>query len=93
MRRAGADGVNEDENGITPPNVTAMTVEPARSGTGWSVIIEQGNGDVIKTLELTEMERIQLAAMICTELGEPPTLLHLGFVDFSRAEPERADAT
>jgi coenzyme F420-reducing hydrogenase beta subunit len=74
--------VNEDEHGITPANVTAITID--RPGRDWRVIIEQGNGDVIKMFELTEMERVQLACMICTDPGTPPLLDSVGFVDFDR---------
>ena len=73
--------MNEDDRGITPPGVTAITVE-SRSP-GWLVTIEQGNGDVIKTLDLTELERLQLAAM----LGFEPGTVRIGsleFVDVSR---------
>lgn len=80
--------MNEDERGITPADVTAITVEPLGEpgiqSRSWRVVIEQGNGDVIKMFELTEMERIQLAAMLCSEPGTPPLLDHVGFVDFSR---------
>ena len=37
--------MNEDERGITPADVTSITVD--RPGRDWRVIIEQGNGDVI----------------------------------------------
>jgi hypothetical protein len=69
--------VNENEQGITPANVTAMTLE--RRGSGWFVIIEQGNGDVIKTLELTDLERLQLGLLLD---GYP--VRHVEFVDFTR---------
>ena len=39
---------------ITPADETAMTIE--RQGSGWFITIEQGNGDVIRTLKLTEKE-------------------------------------
>jgi hypothetical protein len=68
--------VNEDEHGITPPNVTAITID--RPGRDWRVIIEQGNGDVIKMFELTEMERVQLGFM----LPLPALADHVGFVGF-----------
>jgi len=71
------EAVNEDEAGITPPSVTAMTVE--RRGPGWLVTIEQGNGDVIKTLELTDHERLQLGMLLD---GGPAR--HVEFADFSR---------
>jgi hypothetical protein len=74
--------MNEDERGITPANVTAITID--RPGRDWQVIIEQGNGDVIKMFELTEMERVQLATMICTDPGEPPLIDGISFVDFDR---------
>lgn len=76
--------MNEDERGITPANVTAMTVE--RDGDLWWVIIEQGNGDVLKDIKLTDLERLQLAMMLETVgqfSGEP---MHLDFIDVSRAE-------
>jgi hypothetical protein len=81
--------VNEDEHGITPANVTAMTVEPKDSG--WLVTIEQGNGDVIKTVELTEMERRQLGCLLDVpgiayrpSSGSGSGALHVEFVDFTR---------
>lgn len=70
--------MNEDERGITPPDVTAMALEPAADG--WRVTIEQGNGMVIKELDLTEMERAQLAMM----LSGPPGITLVEFVDFTR---------
>lgn len=72
--------MNEDERGITPADSTSMSIQ-ARDGRWW-VIIEQGNGDVIKDIELTEMERVQLAAMLCTEPGQPPTIRDLSFLDY-----------
>jgi hypothetical protein len=71
--------MNEDEHGITPPDVTAITVEPA--GSGWLITIEQGNGNVIKTVELTEMERMQLGMMLDSFPGRSGSV---SFVDFSR---------
>ena len=68
--------MNEDERGITPANVTSMTLE--RRGPGWQVIIEQGNGDVIKILELTDFERWQLGAMLDQRIDS------ITFVDFWR---------
>ncbi len=70
--------MNEDENGITPANVTAMTMD--RVGRDWQVVIEQGNGNVIKMFELTEMERVQLAFM----LGSEPGTYHVSFMDVTR---------
>ena len=71
--------MNEDEHGITPANVTAITVDcPGRD---YRVIIEQGNGNVIKMLELTDGERVQLAFMLESAQASP---LHVSFVDFSR---------
>lgn len=73
--------VNEDERGITPANVTAITVEPWQGG--WLVTIEQGNGDVVKTIELTSFERTQLAGLL---QGDAVTgSVHLEFVDIFRA--------
>ena len=74
--------MNEDERGITPADVTAISVEPKDGG--WLVIIEQGNGDAVKTLELTEMERVQLALMLCTEPGTPVAITEVSFLDFAR---------
>ena len=83
--------MNEDERGITPANVTAMTLEPHDGG--WLVTIEQGNGAVIKTLELTDWERAQLACMLDTPGityrpgPSPGAALHVEFVDFGRCPP------
>ena len=74
--------MNEDERGITPANVTSISVD--RDGRSWWVVIEQGNGDVIKDFRLTEMERIQLATMLCTDPGKPPLLNSVSFLDFTR---------
>jgi len=74
--------VNEDEHGITPPNVTAMTIEP--QGGDWLITVEQGNGDVIKQVSLTEMERLQLASLLEFDYNTPPCTQHLSFVDFTR---------
>jgi hypothetical protein len=78
--------VNEDERGITPADVTAITLEPLDGGKNWRVTIEQGNGDVIKTFDLTEMERIQLGLMLDSDPGKPPFVGHVSFLDFSRAD-------
>ena len=74
--------MNEDENGVTPANVTAMTIQPARSDHGWWVIIEQGNGAVIKYIELTPMEAMQLSCMLSAYGTTSP--VHVEFVDVSR---------
>jgi hypothetical protein len=74
--------VNEDERGITPANVTSISI--SRSGNLWWVIIEQGNGDVLKDIRLTEMERIQLGMMLDSEPGKPPLADRVSFVDFTR---------
>lgn len=74
--------MNEDERGITPPDVTSISVD--RDGNGWWVVIEQGNGDMIKDIRLTEMERIQLGLMLDSEPGTPPLLDSVSFLDFSR---------
>lgn len=76
--------MNEDALGITPANVTAMTLE--QDGPGWLVTIEQGNGAVIKTLELTYMERAQLGMML-----DNHGVRHVEFVDFSRPEPRQPE--
>lgn len=73
--------MNEDERGITPADVTAITLEKLDGG-DWRVVIEQGNGVVVKMFELTDMERIQLAMML-----ENVSLAHVSFVDFR--EPVR----
>ena len=74
--------MNEDERGVTPPDVTAMSVE-YRDGLWW-VIVEQGNGDLIKEIELTDMERAQLACLLETGDGNRPRVRHVEFVDVSR---------
>lgn len=85
--------MNEDERGITPANVTAITIErrvmpefgdlgELSGNSDWLVTIEQGNGDVIKTIQLTEMERMQLAALL--EMASTGTV-HLDFIDIHRA--------
>lgn len=75
-----AADVNEDERGITPADVTSMTVEPLE-GKNWRVIIEQGNGDVIKVFDLTEMERVQLGLMLDSDPGKPPLIDSISFLD------------
>ena len=79
--------MNEDERGITPPDVTAMTME-LRNG-NWHVTIEQGNGDVIKEIELTIMERIQLAAMLAFDPCAG-SATHIDFVDVYRSAGSQA---
>ena len=85
--------MNENERGITPPDVTAMTLEHLDAG-GWRVTIEQGNGDVLKTIGLTEMERVQLGLML-SYASPVPCPVHVSFVDFDRgrAEPYPAGRT
>ena len=83
--------MNEDERGITPADVTAITVAPWGAG-HWLVTIEQGNGDVIKTVELTEMERIQLGLMLGEKMGEV-AVEHCSFLDPIRAGHAAAAAT
>lgn len=77
--------MNEDERGITPPDVTSMTID--RAGRGWRVIIEQGNGDVIKMFELTDIERVNLSLMLDFESGGSPQMDAVSFVDFTREVP------
>ena len=75
--------MNEDENGITPPDVTAMTLD--LRGGNWHVTIEQGNGDVIKEIELTPMESVQLGMMLSGDTTyTAPTV---EFVDVTRKVP------
>ena len=72
--------MNEDINGITPANVTAMTLE--RNHGQWRLTIERGNGDSVQTLNLTEQERMTLACLL-----EPaPAGSHsaMQFVDLTR---------
>jgi hypothetical protein len=76
--------MNEDARGITPANVTAMTLE--RDGPRWLVTIEQGNGDVIKTLELTYMERAQLGMLLDGPME------HVEFADHTRSGQSRLAA-
>jgi len=70
--------VNEDERGITPADVTAITLDVVE-GRSWHVTIEQGNGDVLKDIELTWVEGLQLAAMIDSRVTS------VSFVDVIRA--------
>lgn len=72
--------VNEDERGITPANVTAITVSQVSQG--WRVIIERGNGDHVQMVVLTEMERIQLGSILSSEPGRPPVTGRIPFVEF-----------
>lgn len=72
--------MNEDERGITPADSTSISIQ-TRNGRWW-VIIEQGNGDLIKDIELTEMERVQLGSMLCTEPLQPPFLRDVSFLDY-----------
>lgn len=73
--------MNEDERGITPADVTAMTAE--RCDDGWQITVEQGNGDVVKLITLTDMERIQLSIMLD---GAPGEIFaeHCSFLDPTR---------
>ena len=68
--------MNEDERGITPADVTAISIQ--LTDNLWWVIIEQGNGDVIKEIKLTELEPLQLSAM----LGPLPGAVVLDSVEF-----------
>jgi hypothetical protein len=70
--------MNEDERGITPADVTAITLE-SLAGLNWRVTIEQGNGDVVKMFELTDMERVQLGLML-----DGLVVDRVSFVDFTR---------
>lgn len=76
--------MNEDEHGITPANVTSMTLE--QDGPGWLVTIEQGNGNVVKTLDLTYMERAQLGMLLDGPME------HVEFVDHTRPPTASAPA-
>jgi len=71
--------MNEDARGITPANVTAMTLE--RNGPGWLVTVERGNGDSIQTMNLTLLEGAQLGMMLSGGNWAP---LHVDFVDHTR---------
>jgi hypothetical protein len=55
--------VNEDERGITPANVTAMTVE-AIDDYSARAVVERGNGDSIQLIELTTQEWWALSCML-----------------------------
>lgn len=76
--------MNEDENGITPPDVTAMTLD-LRDG-NWHVTIEQGNGDAIKEIELTPMEAAELGMMLSGGTTYS-SATHADFVDVTRKVP------
>ena len=71
--------MNEDERGITPANVTAMTLE--KDGTLWRLTVERGNGDSIQTMSLTLMEGAQLGMMLSGGNWAP---LNVEFVDHTR---------
>lgn len=84
--------MNEDERGITPQDVTAITIE-RKDGKpvtltegGWLVTIEQGNGDAVKLVELTETERLQLVMVLDFPPLADPAVSHCGFVDFTRSD-------
>ena len=73
--------MNEDEQGITPANVTAMTVEPRDDG--WMVVVERGNALSVQVLTLTGMEREQLACLL--EMSKnTPYAVSCEFVDVLR---------
>jgi hypothetical protein len=55
--------VNEDEHGITPANVTAMTVEAIDDHSA-RIVVERGNGDSIQLIELTTQERWTLSFLL-----------------------------
>ena len=59
-----------------------MTID--RPGRDWRVIIEQGNGDVIKMLDLTDIERVNLSLMLDFESGGSPPMDAVSFTDFTR---------
>jgi hypothetical protein len=71
--------MNEDEHGVTPAKVTAITVEAVKDP-GWLVTIERGNGGDVQLVRLTDLERVQLAGM----MENPAGLIHAEFVDVSR---------
>lgn len=66
---------------MTPADVTAISVNRDDDGLWW-IIVEQGNGDVIKDIKLTDMERMQLACMIDPCLPSRET--DVCFVDLDR---------
>ena len=75
--------MNEDERGITPANVTAMTIQP--HGDFWEVVIEQGTQPVAvlrapEPVRRTSSECIALAKAHEDETGKAP------FVDADFAE-------
>lgn len=83
--------MNEDERGITPPDVTAMSIEAV--GDSWMVIIEQGNGDLVKTIELTDMERLQLLLVLDFDPSGDPSVHDVSFVDFDRSADDQEAVT
>lgn len=70
--------MNEDQHGITPASETSMTVD-YRDGGGCHVTIEQGNGDVVKTMLLTGLERSHLAMLLQADSRTMP--VRLSFTD------------
>ena len=75
--------MNEDAHGITPANVTAMTLE--KTGFGWRATIERGNGAFVQTLNLSDWERAQLGMLLDSKMG------HVEFVDLSRPTPAQPE--
>ena len=57
--------MNEDERGITPADVTAMTVEASGDFTAL-ITVERGNGVSIQTMKLSNMECQMLAGLLVT---------------------------
>ena len=57
--------MNEDERGITPPDVTAMTVEATGDFTVL-ITVERGNGNSVQTMKLSTMEWQMLAGLLET---------------------------
>jgi hypothetical protein len=79
--------VNEDARGITPSNVTAMTLE-ALPGYCARVVVERGNGDSIQDIDLSFQEWRTLAGMLKSYGACLQPAIHIEFVEVGR-RPER----
>ena len=70
--------MNEDERGITPANVTSMTVQQLSPDGQVGITIERGNGDSVQTMQLSVQERLSLTGLLQMPIGDT---IHLSFVE------------
>jgi len=71
--------MNEDERGVTPANVTAMTVEAIDDHSA-RIVVERGNGDSIQLIELTTQEWWSLSCMLEIFASTTGEAVHQDFV-------------